>query len=170
LLLAYLLRAGTTYIVTRYGHELGVRVEADMREDIFRKVQSLSFSFFDKNRTGKLMSRMTTDLNEITELAHHGPENLLQAGLTLIGALIILLTIRWELALILFAMLSGDAAVRAVAAAAACGGALWASSRRWRRSTPRWNGRLRGAHGEGLCRAETGGKGQIRRRPTSASR
>jgi len=105
LLLAYLLRAGTTYIVTRYGHELGVRVEADMREDIFRKVQSLSFSFFDKNRTGKLMSRMTTDLNEITELAHHGPENLLQAGLTLIGALIILLTIRWELALILFAML-----------------------------------------------------------------
>ena len=104
LLGAYVLRAVTVYIVTVYGHELGVRVEADMREDIFRKVQTLSFSFFDTHRTGKLMSRMTTDLFEITELAHHGPENLLQAGLTLIGSLVILLTIRWELALVLFAL------------------------------------------------------------------
>ena len=104
LLLAYLVRAVTTYIVTVFGHDLGVRVEADMREDIFRKVQSLSFSFFDRHRTGKLMSRMTTDLFEITELAHHGPENVLQAGLTLIGALGILFTIRWELALVLLAL------------------------------------------------------------------
>ena len=102
---AYVLRAFTAYIVTRYGHELGVRVEADMREDIFRKIQSLSFSFFDKHRTGKLMSRMTTDLFEVTELAHHGPENVLQAGLTFIGSLLILLSIRWELAVILFATL-----------------------------------------------------------------
>ena len=104
LLGAYVIRAVTVYIVTVFGHELGVRVEADMREDIFRKVQSLSFSFFDRHRTGKLMSRMTTDLFEITELAHHGPENLVQAALTLLGAIAILLTIRWELALVLSAM------------------------------------------------------------------
>ncbi len=104
LLAAYLVRAVTTYIVAVFGHDLGVRVEADMREDIFRKVQTLSFSFFDKHRTGKLMSRMTTDLFEITELAHHGPEIVLQTGLTLIGSMAVLLTIRWELALLLFLM------------------------------------------------------------------
>ena len=98
---AYILRSLTVYIVTVFGHELGVRVEADMRSDIFRHVQQLSFSFFDTHRTGKLMSRMTTDLFEITELAHHGPENVLQAGLTLIGAIVILMTVRWELALVL---------------------------------------------------------------------
>ncbi len=102
---AYVLRSLTVYVVTVFGHELGVRVEADMRSDIFHHVQQLSFSFFDTHRTGKLMSRMTTDLFEITELAHHGPENVLQAGLTLIGAIIILLTVRWELALVLLVVL-----------------------------------------------------------------
>ena len=102
---AYILRSLTVYIVTVFGHELGVRVEADMRSDIFRHVQQLSFSFFDTHRTGKLMSRMTTDLFEITELAHHGPENVLQAGLTLIGAIVVLMTVRWELALVLLIML-----------------------------------------------------------------
>ena len=86
-------------------HELGARVEADMREDIFAKVQTLSFAFFDKHRTGKLMSRMTTDLFDITELAHHGPETVIQASLTIAGAIVILATIRWELALILFLLL-----------------------------------------------------------------
>ena len=105
LLGAYLLRALAQYIVSVYGHELGVRVEADMREDIFEKVQTLSFSFFDKHRTGKLMSRMTTDLFDITELAHHGPETIVQASLTIVGAIAILTTIRWELALILFLLL-----------------------------------------------------------------
>lgn len=105
LLGAYLLRALAQYIVTVYGHELGVRVEADMREDIFAKVQTLSFAFFDKHRTGKLMSRMTTDLFDITELAHHGPETVIQASLTIVGAIVILATIRWELALILFLLL-----------------------------------------------------------------
>ncbi len=105
LLGAYLLRALAQYIVTVYGHELGVRVEADMREDIFAKVQTLSFAFFDKHRTGKLMSRMTTDLFDITELAHHGPETVIQASLTIAGAIVILATIRWELALILFLLL-----------------------------------------------------------------
>ena len=92
LLGAYLLRALAQYIVTVYGHELGVRVEADMREDIFAKVQTLSFAFFDKHRTGKLMSRMTTDLFDITELAHHGPETVIQAFLTIAGALAVLAT------------------------------------------------------------------------------
>ena len=105
LLAAYLLRALAQYIVTVYGHELGVRVEADMREDIFSKVQSLSFSFFDKHRTGKLMSRMTTDLFDITELAHHGPETVLQSVLTVVGAFAILAAVRWELALVLFLLL-----------------------------------------------------------------
>ena len=105
LLGAYILRSLSVYIVTVFGHDLGVRVEADMRADIFRHVQDLSFSFFDRHRTGKLMSRMTTDLFEITELAHHGPENVLQASLTLIGAVVILTTIRWELALVLAVML-----------------------------------------------------------------
>ena len=102
LLAAYILRSLALYVVTVLGHDLGVRIEADMREDIFRKVQSLSFSFFDKHRTGKLMSSMTTDLFDITELAHHGPEYILQAVLTLLGACLILLSVRWELALILF--------------------------------------------------------------------
>ena len=105
LLGAYLLRALAQYIVTVYGHELGVRVEADMREDIFAKVQTLSFAFFDKHRTGKLMSRMTTDLFDITELAHHGPETVIQAFLTIAGALAVLATIRWELTLILLLLL-----------------------------------------------------------------
>ena len=105
LLGAYILRSLTVYVVTVFGHDLGVRVEADMRADIFRHVQDLSFSFFDTHRTGKLMSRMTTDLFDITELAHHGPENVLQATLTLLGAIVILATIRWELALVLFIML-----------------------------------------------------------------
>ena len=105
LLGAYLLRSVSVYIVTVFGHGLGVRVEADMRADIFHHVQNLSFSFFDRHRTGKLMSRMTTDLFEITELAHHGPENVIQASLTLLGALAILMTVRWELALTLLLML-----------------------------------------------------------------
>ena len=102
LLAAYILRSLALYVVTVLGHDLGVRIEADMREDIFCKVQSLSVSFFDKNRTGRLMSSMTTDLFDITELAHHGPEYIMQAGLTLVGACLILLSVRWELALILF--------------------------------------------------------------------
>lgn len=101
LLIGYIIRSVALYVVAVKGHELGVRIEADMREDIFSKVQSLSFSFFDKNRTGKLMSNMTTDLFDITELAHHGPEYLIQSVVTLIGALIILFSVRWELALIL---------------------------------------------------------------------
>ena len=78
---AYLLKGVFYYIVTRWGHMFGARVEADMRRDVFSHMQTLSFSYYDVNRTGKLMSRVTTDLNEIAELAHHGPEDVVLAVL-----------------------------------------------------------------------------------------
>ncbi len=99
----YLLRSFLNYIVAYYGHTFGIRVEADIRSDLFRKMQTLSFDFYDRNRTGQLMSRLTTDLFDLTELAHHGPEDLLTSVLTIIGALIVMLTIRWELALVVAA-------------------------------------------------------------------
>ncbi len=101
---AYLLKAAMNYIVVYWGHMLGVRIEADIRRDLFTHMQDLSFSFYDKNRTGHLMSRVTGDLFEITELAHHGPEDIFISLVTLAGAFVILLTIRWELALVLFAV------------------------------------------------------------------
>ncbi len=100
--LAYLLKGGLYYIVTYWGHTMGVNLEADMRRDLFAHMQTLSFSFFDKNRTGQLMSRVTADLFEIGELAHHGPEDLFISLITLTGAFCIMLTIRWELALAVF--------------------------------------------------------------------
>ncbi len=102
---AYLLRAWFQYLVTVIGHRMGTAVEADMRRDVFTHMQTLSFSFFDRNRTGVLLARVTNDLFEIVELAHHGPENLLTCGVTLIGAVIILLTINWRLALVLILLL-----------------------------------------------------------------
>ena len=104
LLLAYGLRAGMQYVVTYWGHMMGVRIEADIRRDLFGHMQDLSFSFYDKNRTGQLMSRATTDLFEITELAHHGPEDLFISLITLIGAFCLMLTIQWKLALVVFAV------------------------------------------------------------------
>ena len=102
LVAAYLLHSGFNYIVTYWGHLLGVRIEADIRRDLFSHMQNLSFRFYDKNQTGYLISRVTGDLFEITELAHHGPEDLFISFVTLIGAFIIMLTIRWELALAVF--------------------------------------------------------------------
>ncbi len=104
LLAAYGLRALMNYIVTYWGHMMGVRIEADIRRDLFGHMQDLSFSFFDKNRTGQLMSRATTDLFEITELAHHGPEDLFISLVTLVGAFCLMLSIQWKLALIVFAV------------------------------------------------------------------
>ena len=101
MLAAYVLKGWLYYIITVVGHGMGVRVEADMRRDIFQHMQSLSFSFYDQNRTGALMSRITNDLFEITELAHHGPENVLICTLTIVGALIIMLGMNWKLALVL---------------------------------------------------------------------
>ena len=105
LLLAYVLKSVFTYIITVVGHGMGVLVEADMRKDVFTHIEDLSFSYFDKNRTGVLMSRVTNDLFDITELAHHGPENLLICSLTILGALIVMFMIRWELALVITLML-----------------------------------------------------------------
>lgn len=99
---SYILKALFTFIVTYWGHLLGVRMEADIRRDLFSHMQDLSFSFYDKNRTGQLMSRVTGDLFEITELAHHGPEDLFISTVTLLGAFAVMLTIRWELALVVF--------------------------------------------------------------------
>ena len=101
LVAAYFLKALFMYIVTYWGHTLGVRMEADMRHDLFTHLQKLSFRFYDKNRTGQLMSRVTTDLFDITELAHHGPEDLLISLITIIGAFVVMLTINVKLAFVL---------------------------------------------------------------------
>ena len=101
IIIAYIFRSACYYVITVIGHKMGVLVEADMREDVFRHMQDLSFSFYDNNRTGVLMSRITTDLFDITELAHHGPENVVISVLTLVGALAVLMTVQWQLALVL---------------------------------------------------------------------
>ena len=105
LVLAYLLRAGLQYVVTYWGHTFGVLVEADIRQDLFSHLQTLSFGFYDKNRTGHLMSRMTAELFDITELAHHGPEDVFISGVTLVGAIVIMFTIRWQLALVMLILI-----------------------------------------------------------------
>ena len=96
----YVLRSFLNYIVCYYGHTFGIRVEADIRADLFRHMQEMSYDFYDANRTGQLMSRLTSDLFELTELAHHGPEDVLTSSVTIIGALIVMASIRWELALV----------------------------------------------------------------------
>ena len=105
LVAAYFLKSVLYYVITVVGHRMGVLTESDMRRDIFTHMQDLSCSFYDKNRTGVLMSRITSDLFEVTELAHHGPENLVICTLTILGALGVLFTIRWELALSLAVIL-----------------------------------------------------------------
>ena len=96
----YVLRSFLNYIVAYYGHTFGIRVEADIRKDLFRHMQELSFDYYDQNRTGKLMARLTSDLFELTELAHHGPEDLMTSVLTIFGALFVMAKIRWQLAVI----------------------------------------------------------------------
>ena len=97
----FLLRTAAQWLVTYLGHLVGVRIEADMRRDIFAHMQQLGFSFYDRNRTGLLMSRVTNDLFEITELAHHGPEDVFISLVTLTGAFIVLWRIQHTLALVL---------------------------------------------------------------------
>ena len=103
--LSYVLRSFLNYIVAYFGHTFGIRVEADIRRDLFRHLQEMSFDFYDRNRTGQLMSRLTSDLFELTELAHHGPEDLLTSIITIIGALIVMVKIRWELAVVVALMI-----------------------------------------------------------------
>jgi ATP-binding cassette subfamily B protein len=102
--LIYLLRMGFTYFVTYWGHTVGAYIEADMRRDLFNHLQILSFSFYDNNRTGQIMSRVTTDLFEVTELSHHGPEDLFISAITLVGSFVLVFTIRWEMAVALVVM------------------------------------------------------------------
>ena len=97
---AYMSRGVLYYVVTYLGHIFGVSVEADMRRDLYNHIQTLSSSFFDQNRTGVLMSRITNDLFEISELAHHGPEDVFISFVTLVGAFLIMCTIEWRLAII----------------------------------------------------------------------
>ena len=104
-LCCYVLRSVLNFVVAYFGHTFGIRVEADIRKDLFAHMQTLSFDFYDQNRTGQLMSRLTTDLFELTELAHHGPEDLLTSILTIIGALIVMFTIRWELAVVVLCVI-----------------------------------------------------------------
>ena len=98
---AYLLKAVLYYVITVLGHKMGVLTEADMRRDLFTHMQDLSCSFFDKNRTGVLLSRVVSDLFEVTALAHHRPENVIICSLTIVGSLIIMFTLQWRLALVL---------------------------------------------------------------------
>ena len=102
---AYLLKAVLYYIITVFGHRMGVLTESDMRQDVFEHMQSLSFSFYDRNRTGILMSHITSDLFEVTELAHHGPENLLICTLTFVGSLAVMMALNWRLGLVLAVVL-----------------------------------------------------------------
>jgi ATP-binding cassette subfamily B protein len=101
----YLLRMGFNYFVTYWGHTVGAYIEADMRRDLFGHLQELPFSFYDNNRTGQIMSRVTTDLFEVTELAHHGPEDLFISFLTLVGSFVLVFTIRWEMAVVLLVLI-----------------------------------------------------------------
>ncbi len=101
LLGGYILRALLQYVISYWGHTMGVYMETDMKRELFAHIQKLPCSFFDQNRTGQLMARVTTDLFEIVELAHHGPEDLLISVVELIGAIIIMWSIQWEMAVLL---------------------------------------------------------------------
>ena len=104
-LAVYFLRALLQYVVCYWGHTFGIRVEADIRRDLFTHIQTLSFGFYDKNRTGHLMSRMTGELFDITELAQHGPEDLFISLVTVTGAIVIMFTIHWQLALVVMILI-----------------------------------------------------------------
>ncbi|WP_062231460.1 ABC transporter ATP-binding protein [Aureimonas sp. N4] len=100
LLLIYLLNTGLNAIVTYWGHMLGINIETEMRAKAFAHLQKLSFSFFDNQKTGHLVGRLTKDLEEIGEVAHHGPEDLFIAVMTFVGAFLLMLSVHVELALI----------------------------------------------------------------------
>lgn len=101
LLLLYIIRYGARYYITSYGHIMGAKMERDMRNDLFTHMQSLSFSYYDEHSTGDMLSRIVSDLFDIAELAHHGPENIFLASIKLIGSFILLSLINWKLTLIL---------------------------------------------------------------------
>ena len=101
----YLIRAAMNYYISFYGHRMGLKMQADMRSDLFRHLESLPYAFYDNNETGQLMSRMTNDLFNVSELAHHGPENLFITTFMTLSSFVYLCTINWKLALIIIASL-----------------------------------------------------------------
>lgn len=104
LLVLYGIRYGLNFFIQYYGHVMGVYIQAKMRSDLFAHLENMPFTFFDNNQTGKIMTRMTDDLFEIAELAHHGPENIIISVITLFISLIYLMSINIPLSLIIFAM------------------------------------------------------------------
>ena len=104
MLLIYVAKCFLNFVVQYWGHIVGVRMQGDMRRDMFRHLQKLPFSFFDENKTGTLMSRMINDLQEVSELAHHGPENIFLAAVMLVGSFILLGRIDIWLAVIAFSL------------------------------------------------------------------
>lgn len=105
LLAFYIIKAALNYVLQYWGHLVGVRMQADMRSELFNHLQKLPFSYFDDNKTGVIMSRMTNDLFEISELAHHGPEDVFLSFVTIIGAFAVLATFDIYLSLIVFAFI-----------------------------------------------------------------
>jgi len=105
LLILAVVRAVLNYIVDYWGHMVGTRMERDMRRDLFEHLQTLSFDYFDNVKTGHIMSRIVNDLREISELAHHGPEDIFISLVMLIGSFIILTIIEWRLTLIIYSFL-----------------------------------------------------------------
>ncbi|MFT8363211.1 MAG: ABC transporter ATP-binding protein [Sporolactobacillus sp.] len=104
LLTFYIINTVLQYIVTYWGHKLGISIESDMRQELFEHIQGLSFRFFDNHKTGHLMSRLTTDLFNIGETAHHGPESVFIALMSLAGSFCLMLSINWKLACMTFAL------------------------------------------------------------------
>lgn len=102
LFVIYVVRALLRYFVQFYGHVMGVNIQSDMRKDLFRKIEKLSFTYFDNNQTGSIMSRMTNDLFDISELAHHGPENVIMSTLMILLSFVYLGSINIILTLIIF--------------------------------------------------------------------
>ncbi|MEG0912714.1 MAG: ABC transporter ATP-binding protein [Oscillospiraceae bacterium] len=105
LVIIYLIKLALNYFVMYYGHILGVRMQGDMRREIFGHLQKLPFAYFDEHKSGSLMSRVVNDLQDISELAHHGPEDFLISILMMIGSFAILCTVNLSLTLIVFAFL-----------------------------------------------------------------
>lgn len=105
MLLLFIIRTVLQYIVDYWGHVLGVRMEYHMRKDLFQHLQKLSFNYYNNTKTGQIMSRLVNDLNEISELAHHGPEDLFITTVTLIGSFMIMVSMHWQLTMITFSLI-----------------------------------------------------------------
>ena len=99
LLLLYIVNTFLQFVVIYFGHRLGINIETDMRQDLFNKLQKQSFSYYDNNKTGKLMTRLTADLQDISEVAHHGPEDIFITLITLVGAFLLMLRVHTTLAI-----------------------------------------------------------------------